>query len=566
MRRAILPLLLIPATVALGGYFVEKSGWFAPAKQALQSQSVPTAILDYGTFGKIVKQMGVVKAVAAENRRAEHKSHRENPKDAILFSKKRQVGDYAFQVNPGGFADLPSSRVVDKTDFKPGWPLISIVIDEKELNDPETGLLKFPRYRGREWERLAYVSYYEDGKLLFASAAGLRLHGGSSRTIKNRTSYRLYFRKEYGANRFAPGIFSLETDPLKRLVVHLDWPREKPFTTCLAFDIARRMGCKTPDIKPALLLFNGELEGIHFLSEHLGRRQWQSHFKHNDFLFFSYRGSSNPESIKHYAELKRWVENPDVRMTREAAAQRVDLDNLSRNKFSFVFCGTDDNIQGVAALDLKDPDGRWFWINWDMDRSFWFHYDFRTKTIPEHIWEKHPFESAVNPRATDVRSVLLRRLIHESPPFRNEFVRLTTDLMNHRITRDFLLSRVAYYRSLLQALDRKNLESIDEMGRFCRYRPDFIRKQIMEYFNLEAILSCRIAGDRKIKLKVDGYPERGDYEGWYFKGQTITVGLADSADIGIAYWLVNGKKVAQPQLRFAVESETVIEPILAPES
>ena len=554
--------LLVPLLVAVGGYFLEQSGWFAPMKQAMRSRSVPTAILNYGAFGKIIKQMGLVCAVPATKSKNATASDPEEPAPEILFVKKRQVGPYEFLANPGGRKNLPSSLVVKATDFRPGWPLISIVIREKDLDDPGTGLLNFPRNRGRRWERLAYVSYFEEGRLLFASGAGLRLHGGSSRTMRKRTSYRLYFRKEYGANYFSPGAFSQATNPLKHLVVHVDWPLDKPFTSCLAFDIARRMGCQTPEVKPALLLINGEFKGIYFLSEHVGHRQWQTRLGHDDFLFYEYRGNPDPESTRRYMELKDWAADPDTRMTREAAAQRVDLDNLIRNKFSYIFCGTDDDIQGAAVLNMRNSSARWFWINWDMDRSFWFHYDSRTKVLPQHIWEKYPFTFAVNPRATDVRSVLLRRLIHESPGFRTEFLRLVMELMNHRVTREYLLSRVAYYQGLARALGRKNLNSIEDLGRFCRNRPAFIRNQLQVYFQLDAPLQCRLEGDKQFSFQIDGYPEQGDYAGWYFKGQVISVVPTGRTRAKIAYWLVNGRKVTQPELRLPVTIATVIRPVL----
>lgn len=563
MKRSLAWILLIPALVALGGYFLERSDFLAPMRRSIRSQTVPTAILDYGAFGKIIKQLGVVQAVQAEGRKSGKEGIPMEPEKATLFAKKRQVGDFAFKANPGGRTELPSSRIVTPADFKPGWPLISIVIDEKELRNPKDGLMTHPRARGREWERLAYVSYFEQGRLLFASGAGLRLHGGSGRTLKNRISFRLYFRNEFGANRFTPGIFSPATDPLKRLVVHVDWPQTKPFTSCLAFDISRRMGCVVPEVKPAMLMINGDLKGIYFLSEHVGRRQWRAHFNHNDFLFYKYRGSSDPESRKRFAALKQWTRNPDIRMTMSEAARRVDLENFSRNLFSYVFCGTDDWIQGVAAMDLKQQDPRWFWINWDMDRSFWFQHGARAGVKAENIWEKYAFEFVFNPKASNPRSLLFRRLVKESPRYREYFVRLVTDLMNHRITEEFLLSRVAHYRRLAVAYGRRNLESIDMMGRFSRFRAEYIRGQMQAYFGLDAPFLCRVAGERDVPLEVDGHPEHGGYRGWYFKGQILSIREIESNEAKIAYWLVNGEKVTKPLLRFAVAADTVIRPVFA---
>ncbi|MBN1197321.1 MAG: CotH kinase family protein, partial [Candidatus Aminicenantes bacterium] len=379
----------------------------------------------------------------------------------------------------------------------------------------------------------------------------------------NRISYRLYFRKEYGANRFTPGIFSPATDPLKRLVVHVDWPHDKPFTTCLAFDISRRLGCVVPEVKPAMLYLNGKPQGMFFLSEHLGERQWQAHFNHNKFLFYKYRSSADPESRRRFAELEAWSKNADAPLTMSEVAARVDIDNFSRNLFSYVFCGTDDWIQGVAALDLKKPDSRWFWINWDMDRSFWFQHGSRAGVKAENTWEKYAFEFVLNPRGKNVRTVLFRRLLSESPEYREYFVRLVTDLMNHAINEEFLLSRVDHYRRLAVSYGRKNLKSLNMMSRFCRFRPDYIRRQMRDYFNLGEAFICRIAGENDIKLEIDGYSAKADYQGWYFNGQSVEVRIVDPMGGKFSHWLVNGKRVPDPVLRCTIESETTIEPVFS---
>ena len=54
----------------------------------------------------------------------------------------------------------------------------------------------------------------------------------------------------------------------------------------------------------------------------------------------------------------------------ENAAKRVDVDNLSKWYLSQLFCGSAHIYQGLAFLDISKPDGKWKWINWDMDHSF----------------------------------------------------------------------------------------------------------------------------------------------------------------------------------------------------
>ena len=101
---------------------------------------------------------------------------------------------------------MPSSTVVPPEDVTRGLPLLSIHVDEAELHDPDTGIIANAGGRGRAWERRATVSYYQEGRLRFAGGAGIRIHGGLTRLVASRKSFRLYFRREYGADRLWAGV------------------------------------------------------------------------------------------------------------------------------------------------------------------------------------------------------------------------------------------------------------------------------------------------------------------------------------------------------------------------
>jgi len=359
------------------GNFLENSEYFRPLRSTLRSRSVPTGMLNYGALGKNLKRMERILAVPNDFQRFPKSGRASIDRNANIFQKKRLVTDRLFISNPRGAAGFPSTRMMAGKTFHKGWPVISIAVNKDFLYDEKTGILTNFTKRGREWEKLAYVSYFEDGNLLFASGCGLRLHGGSSRKLGRH--FRLYFREDYGANQFQPGVLlSPEAQPIKRVVVHYDWPDETPFVSCLAYDIARRMGCDAPEAKPALLYFNGNPRGLYFVSEHVGRKQWESHVGHSRFLFRRYRAVSDAESEKGFGELMAWSLDPHVRMTMEEAAKHVDLDKLTRNLLSYAFCATDDWNQGAAVLDKTKTVPQWYWVNWDMDRSFFFQTPVRT--------------------------------------------------------------------------------------------------------------------------------------------------------------------------------------------
>ena len=61
-------------------------------------------------------------------------------------------------------------------------PTLSIIAVPADLFSPETGIYSHPQERGGAWERPSSLELFDaDGRLAFQCAAGLRIHGGTSR-------------------------------------------------------------------------------------------------------------------------------------------------------------------------------------------------------------------------------------------------------------------------------------------------------------------------------------------------------------------------------------------------
>lgn len=549
-----------------GGFWLEHSARFESIKHALQSQTVPTAILNYGAMGKILKQLAIISAVPNDySRFSASVQGREVDIHANIFQKKRQVGQYLYCANQGGMEEFPSSQVIKSEYFRAGWPLISVVTDEANLYDPNTGIISNSRKRGQEWERLAYVSYYKDKKLVFASAAGLRKHGGDSRGRRKRAHFRLYFRKDYGTNQFGPGIlFSRESEPLKRLVIHNS--DRSSFIECLAFDIAQQIGCVVPESQPVMFFLNGKNQGtFYFLAEHLSRRQWVSHFGHDNFAFYRYKAQSDQETLKHFSKLVRWARNPNIKMTIEEVSKHIDIEKFTRHLIAISFCGTTDGYQGAATLDTSKPDMKWSWVAWDMDHSFIDLYRKKmarvnNTDINREPWQQEGLELAFK-ETNFIRSLLFNRLMVDSNEYRRYFVGLMTDIINHRINAEFLNSRIEYYEKLASSYQPGKKRSFDDHRIFMKHRPGVLREQMQRYFGLGEVLSCQVKGPAGTHYQIDGYPEGPGYQGSYFKGTIIKVDIASEHQALFSHWLVNGEKVEHRNLTVQILLDTTIEAV-----
>src|SRR5688500_466492 len=184
---------------------------------------------------------------------------------------------------------LPSSRAVPINEIASGVPLLSLTLDDADLNDPVKGLLPNKREHGEEWEREGSVSYFDQGKLVFASGVGVRIHGGGSRITAPRPGFRLYFRRKYGPRGLPPGVlFSPAAQPVRRVVVHDDVRRDGKvdwhFANPLAYDIARAIGAIAPETKPVRFFLNGEYYGPFVGTERFHERYVAAQSDYADIL------------------------------------------------------------------------------------------------------------------------------------------------------------------------------------------------------------------------------------------------------------------------------------------
>ena len=482
----------------------------------------------------------------------------------IAFQRKRQKTNYQHIPNSGRLEDFPSSIVIKEQFFKNGWPIVSVVIDRDDLYHPDKGIIPNKTSRGRYWERPAYFSYYdENGQLAFASMVGMRIHGG--KRLQLYSSFRLYFRKKYGISQFAefqPEIkFSSNSVPLKRLIVHhTKWPPGGwVFNNPLAYDISRRIGCVVPETKLTLLFVNGVDQGIHFLVPQIYDGLLKSYFGHKDFVSYKFRSENSWESQVFYNERLWKPTTSHDKLTMEDVGKHINLDNLARHLFSFAFCGTTDFYQGIGVLDKSNLDNKLFWINWDMDHSF---FDISSRSAERELWEQDGWHLIYRQSHYKIgRTQLFSRLLNEDPAYRDFVISLSMGLMNHRINQKYLQGRLKYYNNMLVNYGQSDSHYIKNLNLFLQNRSTFLRDEMRAMFKLGPSYSCHVKGPVGIKYVIDDYPEDTDYQGYYFEGNKITVRIASSHNENFSHWLVNGEKIKNASLSFSVTSNSIIEPV-----
>lgn len=429
--------------------------------------------------------------------------------------------------------DAPSAKAVTDADRLAGRSVVSLYVRPRDLHGRLRGLLTNPRRFGPDWERPAWVSFFEDGRLVHSAPAGVRIHGGSSRLVNRPQGFRLYFRRQYGA-RELPGAIAFgdaHAHPLRRLVLHNDARHRGDgnrwqFANPLGYDIARRAGALAPPTRPVRFLLNGEFQGVYVLTEHLDARDY----------FEAHPGRRMRDAPAEIEALFHQVRQLSP-LTMATAGQLVDLHSLTRWFIATVFCGTGDAYQEPGLF--RDPSreaAQWFWVNWDMDASFRRVDHDSFASLLSRTGERRARHNY------DVRPYLMTTLLDRDWEYRAYFMRVWTDVMNHALTRDFLDERYAHYERLTTELAIEDRRFLVPLRRFLADRPITVWKTAEAWLGTGPAVVVQVVGDRPVRIN-----DREVAPGWqgrYFPEMRLDVAAAAGDGAGRGRLLVNGQVVS----------------------
>jgi hypothetical protein len=434
-------------------------------------------------------------------------------------------------------AGLPSTSAAQSVVARlPGCDVLSVTLDPRDWTG-ENGIYTNYTKRGRSAQRGACVSLLSDGELIAETNAGVCIHGGSSRGQVEK-SLRLLLNAEFGsvgsASDLLPGALGAS------LVVHND-VRDMPFCNPMAYEVLGRIGCDVPLFRPVRLVVNGELlKRVYFLTEHLSESYVEEKIGHRQFIRHDERGGRS----RVYARLVWEIARGDDGMA--SYESRVDCDGVIAWLTGVLFCGSIDNRQGVAYVDLNEM--CWRWVAWDLDWSFrpWpkrFGGRVITRTSVTQHMRKH---------LGDLRSTMFDRLMARDGEFRARMLRQVSRALNHHWRPSWLRALVGRYRALADTyLARgRHGEYLDVIEEFVLERPDAMRLELIKEFGVGPTYACEIEAPDGAAFIVDGHRYDQAAVFHYFAGQEIEIQAVDGCALR-----VGGAPVAAGARRFVVDED-----------
>ena len=388
-----------------------------------------------------------------------------------------------------------------------GLAVVSVCADSLSLFDNDTGILvpgalfnpDYPDYtgnyyqRGREWERLANVEFYELDNTGINQQCGLRTHGNRARKAPAK-GLKIYAREEYGKKRFKHRFFDTTTiNSFKHLIL-------KPFSTLwpcsgvqdyVANRVAVQMGLEASNSRPVVVYLNGEYWGVYFLQEKLDDHYLEDHFgvepeQCNIICGNGLDGETWEWNVEvesgdgsGFEQMMDWLEDADLSDSTNYAyiSNLVDIDNFIDYQILETF---------IANTDWPANNARC----WQIDDSKWrFAFFDGDATMLEKDYDVFANATYVadNQWHTGVKSTLLFRRLLENNDFKLRFSNRVNELCISVLQNN---STTAILDGIVQDL---RLEVPNQIARFgypenmhywnwaCSLSRDFLVNRVADY-------------------------------------------------------------------------------------
>jgi hypothetical protein len=332
--------------------------------------------------------------------------------------------------------------------------------------------------------------------------------------------------------------------------------------------------------RPAVLYLNGEYWGIYNIREKLTANYIVDNYSLDkskfDLLQTAWGQIKHGDGMQYARDLK-FIKECDKTdpANYEHIKTLIDVDNyIDYNICELYAANLDWPSWNIKYWRERKDNARWRWILIDLDYGFGFGAQVDSNMIAHAT-------SPVQTRSTNppVATALLRNLL-EFPEFKQEFIQRFAASLNiiysservlkildqfkeekihempHHIDRwsDYVYnSEWAKFR-IVQSVSEweKDIKVIED---FARKRPDFIRENLLESFDLDGMVRVRTTSSNGIVTVNTIQLKEGSFEGDYFTNIPLRLEAIPKPGQVFSHWVVDGKNNLNSSLTLIPESD-----------
>lgn len=426
------------------------------------------------------------------------------------------------------------------------------------------------------WEREVNIEFFEqNGTLAFNQEAGIKIFGGFSKSLPMK-SISLTARTKYGNNRFEYQLFpNKDIDKFKSFILRNSGGdfNKTHFRDALLTGLVESLDIEIQAYRPVIVYLNGKYWGIHNLREKLN----EHYLKYNRGVdkdsvdLIKHRNDLQHGNRKQYQAFLKYLNRTDLSDTLKVneLSTFMDINNYINYNIAQVYIDNRDAGGNIRYWKPQNNHSKWRWILFDTDMSFgisdWKGY--KTNTLKQMTSKN--IEAWPNP----AWSTFIIRKILENDSLKEVYINRFADHLNTIFSTENVLFRIDSIKSLLNEempnhvvkWRSNNMErwerNIGILKNFATYRPAYLRRYIMEKFELTDTLSVEIIPtDKKIgKVYLNSLKIKKPFKGYYFK--EVPIHLIAKASFGYEFveWLGIDKK--SDSINYSLTKDIKIEPI-----
>ena len=433
-------------------------------------------------------------------------------------------------------------------------PVVSIVTDDKYLNDPKIGIYVDGIYQSGtenyrfDWRRPINFEYFETGGKAseLNQLCETRIQGGATRTNPLK-SLAVYANKRFGEKRFSyeffpdqkPGLTEFKSIVLRNAGNDFDY-------LYLRDIIAQRTMASHADLdwqawRPVIVYINGVYKGIENIRER----------SNEDNIYTNYDGLEDVDLVENWNDLKEG----DMEHLNAFKAFFNEHGHTMAEYEKWVDCQEFINLMAMNAyynnIDFpgnnivlwrpRTADGRWRFIAKDVDYTMYLYNqdDYNYKYFDWLYWKE--YDPNHNWGANDYEATRLFRRLMEDADFNREFIDHMAvymgDFLNYEGTwkvwepmYNQIKTEYPYHRKLYNEWWPNYQDEMNKVKTWLQKRTIFMYQHLADYYKLGSPLPFMVnitlnEADREaLQFVMNGVPlSEGQFVGRFFKDREVVL-------------------------------------------
>lgn len=431
-------------------------------------------------------------------------------------------------------------------------PVVSIVTDDRYLNDPKIGIYVDGTYQSGtenyrfDWRRPINFEYFETKEKAseLNQLCETRIQGGATRTNPLK-SLAVYANKRFGEKRFSyeffpdqkPGLTEFKSIVLRNAGNDFDYLYMRDI-------IAQRTMASHTDLdwqawRPVIIYINGVYKGIENIRER----------SNEDNIYTNYDGLEDVDLVENWKDLKEG----DMEHLNAFKAFYNEHNHTMAEYEKWVDCQEFINLMAMNAyynnIDFpgnnivlwrpRTAEGRWRFIAKDVDYTMWLYGqdNYNYKYFDWLYWKE--YDGNHNWGANDYEATRLFRRLMEDADFNREFIDHMAvymgDFLNYEGTwkvwepmYNQIKTEYPYHRKLYNEWWPNYNDEMNKVKEWLQKRTAFMYQHLADYYKLESprtlIVNPSLSEEdlQAVQFTFNGIPlSEGKFNGEYYPNRSV---------------------------------------------